>query len=113
MEIRGSSGAVWVEALDPDPDDGTDPGEVLLRVDVSSCGFTGCMFPCIRASALREFAAALDGLRGRKTGEATPPRVDGRLRSPSGLGGAGSRAAPGGDRTHHLLRGCEYRRWPA
>jgi hypothetical protein len=75
LEIRGASGAVWVEALEPDPDDGTAPGEVLLRVDVSSGGFTGCMFPCVRASDLRGFATALEGLRGRRAGDAVLPGV--------------------------------------
>ena len=76
LEIRGASGAVWVEALDPNPDDGIAPGEVLLRVDVSSGGFTGRMFPCVRASHLREFAAALQGLRDRRAGDAILPGVD-------------------------------------
>jgi hypothetical protein len=70
VEIRGASGAVWMEALDPMPDDGTAPGEVLLRVDVSSSGFVGCMFPWVRASALREFADALEQILVRRNGEA-------------------------------------------
>jgi hypothetical protein len=75
MEIRGASGAVWVEALDPNPDDGTAPGEILLRVDVSSGGFTGCMFPCVRASDLRRFATSLEGLHCRRSGYALLPGV--------------------------------------
>lgn len=77
MELRGSSGAVWVEALDPDPDDGTAPGEILLRVDVSNCGFVGWAFPCVRATALQGFAAALEAMCERQTGQALLPGLRG------------------------------------
>jgi hypothetical protein len=60
MEIRGSSGAIWVEVLEPYSDEDPAPGEVQLRVDVSSCGFIGRMLPCVEVGTLHAFVALLE-----------------------------------------------------
>jgi hypothetical protein len=75
VEIRGSSGAVWAKAFEPYPGEVPRPGELDLRVDVSTCGFTGYLVPTVQATALRAFLTALEAMQTDRDGEAVLPGV--------------------------------------
>ena len=75
MQIRGSSGSIWLDVLERYPGDPAPAGEVELCLDVSSSGFVGRMFPWVKAAALQEFLSALEAMQARRTGSAVLPGI--------------------------------------